>query len=238
MACHPVGGSPQILPSRAAPLPECPVVSHPIGWEFCAGGLAALLVVAVATFIARKNAATRLPGGATFSAKDSWATDLTALIAAMGAIGAAASDKFPNTVDEQSIVEFSVGGGLLLLVAACAPIAYAALASAQPPRAGAHTISSAGTVGLVAAAFLTLTATFGSLVGVAVIAHDAHFGDASKLAVYGACGLGGALVAVYSVRTVTTLLSATCELLPTLTGMIVVSCCGPDELSRTRIALL
>ncbi len=224
-------------PSRVPPLPDCPTVSHPIGWEFAVGAGTALLVVVVVVVLARgswlrQSAAdatsrsksgrairleplvgTKLPAGATFSTKDSWATDLTALIAAIGVVAAAVSDKFPDTVDQQSVLAFSVGIGMLALVATFAPIAYAAFAgttdaAGNEPRPASERNPSGNAVGLLIAAFLTLTASFGSLVGILVIVTGARVGQGTKTWIWIACLVGIGLVAVYAGRTLLTLLEA------------------------------
>jgi hypothetical protein len=269
MACHSLGTPDTPQPSRVPPLPDCPTVSHPIGWEFAVGAGTALIVVVVAYLLARRSwlhqpaadatsrsksgwasrlepfVGTKLPAGATFSAKDSWATDLTALIAAIGVVAAAVSDKFPDTVDKRSVLAFSVGIGMLALVATFAPIAYAAFAGttdaeANGPSPATERNPSGNAFGLLTASFLTLTASFGSLVGILVIVTGARIGVGTKTWIWIACLVGIGLVAVYAGRTLLTLLEAARGKsdFARLSGMVVLTCCGSEDVPRVRIALL
>ena len=257
---------PQPLPTSSSPV--CPGVTHPIGWELAIGAGLALIVLAIVVGWRRPSLAGKLPGAATFSAKDSWATNLTALVAGVGAIAAVVSDKFPDVVDKQSILEFSVGAALLALVATFAPVAYVAVAGAENPsdthERGAEQRSgetsprdeppavatdrlergtkrpSRCALGLLLASFLTLTASFGALAGIPVVAVQAHLTVWTKASIWIATAAGGVLIALYAVRALRRLLLAAAqdEDFTRLVGLVVVSCCGSDATTRVRIALL
>ncbi len=100
--------------------------------------------------------------------------------------------------------------------------------------------------GLLGAAVLTLTGTYGSLVGVLVTVVDIHLSDGAKLVVWIGCILAVLLVASYAINTLRRLLDAATddaagalERLPRLTGAVSLSCCGsrPDAVD-VRVYLL
>src|SRR6478735_6386178 len=91
------------LSTAAAAADEPPVNAtnwHILEWSLVFGLFAAAAVVAFAALPFRlSDKGMRFPGGAAFSAKDSWATTLTELVAAVGIAGAAFADKFTGVVD-------------------------------------------------------------------------------------------------------------------------------------------
>ena len=257
MAPHPV---PIPLPSNVA---LEPTVAHPIPAQFVGGLFVALLCVIVAALWGRlwKRSVRQatLPDGATWNFKDSWASNVTAALTGVGAVGIAVADKFPDIVAARSIQEFGVGMAMLGVVAVLAPIAYSAF-SASPEIGGiaadrsgsaiTATMTNAGgrVGGLLIAATLTLTAAFGSLIGALVLVDSANLDTTTKAWLSIACAAAVVLLVVYAVNSLRILLANLPKKdayangvakLALLSGLITVSCCDSEpKASRIRISLL
>lgn len=301
-----MSSSPSLLHLVAGP----PRPTHPIGWELLFGVALAVWCVGYAARIRDRKSFSRtsslvLPNAATWKFTDSWATNLTAVVAAVGAIGAAVADKFQDVVATRSVLEFGVGSALLGVLAVLAPVAYVALsldpketgvgeANAAGPRsvastspneesidsevAGVRSVASTSTAGafpddrsttspaagttaawaapngsgwgLLAAAVLTLAASFGSLVGVVVLMIGAHLEWPTRVAISLGCLLAAGLIARYAIRTLQIIFDAApssrqdfdepaAAKLAGVTGIFNVSCCGSaPEATRIRVSLL
>jgi hypothetical protein len=98
-------------------------------WWGLGGGIVALAVVLyIGAFMVpqKRDRKPDLPAGATWKWADSWATNLTGLIAALGTAAAFFSDQLKTLIDQSVLVTYGLATALLLAVAACAPVAYAA----------------------------------------------------------------------------------------------------------------
>lgn len=140
-----------------------------LSWVGVAGVATSILTIVVALVMAwrRDNKVSRAdtsdlgaeppPTAAEWKFSDSWASNLTALIAAIAAIVAAFGDDLGSAVSKLQAAEFAVAVAAMVALAATAPVAYVAFSRVKG-RTNEGTVT-----GLVVAAFLTLTATFGSL---------------------------------------------------------------------------
>jgi hypothetical protein len=238
---------------------DCPVSSHPIVFELAIGfGLAvAVLALTVRVMLGKpekygvmlgqpekRSKTTALPAAASWSFSDSWATNITAVMTAVGAVGTAVADKFPNVVAESSVLEFGVGGAFLGVIAVLAPVAYAAASKSPVGTArGEDDVPGGGRwPSLLAAAAMTLTGAFGSLIGVLVLTVDARLGDWTKAWIWILCLASLGLIAWYAFNTLRWVLEATMKEpagVARFAGLFTVSCCGGQAGSvRVRVALL
>jgi hypothetical protein len=104
-------------------------VEQPIVWTGLIGGLVGmfgvgLLAIAV-IFEEPRRTPPGLPPAATWTWSESWASNLTALITALSAIAAVFSNSLDPLVDQSVLVTFGLTTAALLVLAACAPLAYA-----------------------------------------------------------------------------------------------------------------
>jgi hypothetical protein len=111
-----------------------------------------------------------LAAAASWKFSDSWASNLTAVTAAAAAIFTGISDKVSGLFSTGELTGFSVGSTVFLLVAAVAPLAYAACQS-RPARTNNKTEPRGTVFGLALSTWLTTTAVLGALSLVGLIMH-------------------------------------------------------------------
>ena len=97
------------------------------------------------------------PGSAKWSLSDSWATNITGLMAAFAAITAAFGDGLETTISKTQAAEFAVTCAVGVALAALGPLVYVI----GTTRIDDQTEGTLG--GVLAMAFVTLTAAFGTL---------------------------------------------------------------------------
>lgn len=174
-----------------------------IEWGLWGWLLGLLIVAGIGAYITKvKAGGPRLPAGGTWTWSDSWASNLTAILTALGAAATFVSDQLEPLVDQAVVVAFGLTAALLLVGAACAPLVYAACQvvtdDAGDQKAGS---ALAGTwYGWCLASAVTVGAVEGSLsAALRSVGLTAHGGlRAAVLAVVGAIML---LVLGYAART-------------------------------------
>src|SRR5262249_50891596 len=108
------------------------------------------------------------PAGAQWRVSDSWASNLTAITAALGALVTLISDKLSGIFDAGAIPVFAITTALLLVVAALGPVAYTTLQE----RADKPVVHLRGTwPGVLVSTGITMFAVMGSLGAVGATAH-------------------------------------------------------------------
>ena len=195
---------------------------------------------------------TMLPAGAKWSFSDSWATNLTALIAATGAVAAIFLDDLKDVFGTQAPLAYMMTMSAMLVVAALAPVVYTVfqrqVASAEskgPSNDGAaSTTELQGTLlGWCLSAAVTAYAVSGSLS--AAFRFSLAIGKSSGVAwvICVAIVVVIVLVMAYVVRSFFILFRAvqpgSTVNVNSLVGLVTVSCCsGVEGTTRARISLL
>jgi hypothetical protein len=152
-----------------------------VGWVVIASLPASVATVALAAILAlflrnrvpksagTETAETAPPTSAEWKFSDSWAANLTGIIAVIAAIVGAFGDALNASISKVQAAEFAVTLGALVAVTALAPLVYATLSRTvnrkQRDAAKEDDFGQPrGTInGLLGAAFLTLVGTFGAL---------------------------------------------------------------------------
>jgi hypothetical protein len=179
-----------------------------------------------------------LPVAAGWSFKDSWAADLTALLAAGAAIVAAFGEPLESVVPKIVVAQLAVVAAFGTAVTALGPILYSTL---QEWKLGDDGLPAASgtTRGLLAAAAATLIGLFASLGALAWVAAGRDWSVGGAVFVV-ALLFVSALVAAYAARTLNVLLSwATipdsknrdASRSKVLVGILTQGCCGDQETS-------
>jgi hypothetical protein len=215
-----------------------------VWWGLLGGVVAFAVVLGYGFAVAGGRQANKpfLPPGATWKWSDSWASNLTAIITALGTVAAFFSGKLKRLVDQDIMVTYGLTTAVLLVVAACAPLAYAACQSLQGRGDEASTNPRKRLVGTwygwCLASALTVAAVEGSLAaGGWSIWLAAH--GALRWTIVAVPVLIAALVFVYAARTFHLLLeSARSNNLEALTGIIAMPPSPVDEQSVPRMTLL
>lgn len=172
-----------------------------------------------------------LPAGATWTLAESWASNLTAIVTAVGLVAGVLSDKLAEIVRVGPVVAFALSSALFLAIAALAPIVYT-ICQTSHAEDGVH-----GTwTGWCLSAAVTLFAVDGALssaIAATVIAADGL--TVGILA--GLLGLMAVLVAIYVWRSYALIVKASRP--ESLVGTFQITCCsGAPNGVRVRVALL
>jgi hypothetical protein len=200
-------------------------------WALVGGGfLSAATVVGVLLFwrlatdhpnMLSKPGRDPIPSSATWKFSDSWASNLTGLIAALAAIITAFGDDVP-AVGKTQAAQFAVAAAVLVALTATAPLIYATLAPGHLGGPDEPDLSQVkySKLALFASAFVTLVGSFGTLFALAWVifyrsdlSEDGRTGSVTLGYVHRgtawleiAPGIAAAVVCAYAVRTLIQLL--------------------------------
>lgn len=117
-------------------------IEQPVVWAGLIGGLVGMfgvgLLALAVIFEEPRTTPPALPAGATWTWSESWASNLTAIMTVLGSLAAIFSGKLRSLVDQSVLVTYGLTTTALLVLAACAPLAYAILQEADrvPQTAG------------------------------------------------------------------------------------------------------
>jgi hypothetical protein len=178
-----------------------------------------------------------LPAGAQWKISDSWASNLTAITAALGALVTVISDKVSSVFDDSAIPVFAITTALMLVVAAIGPLAYTTLQQYHPGGGTGDHLEGTGP-GLLIGTWVTLLAVMGSLAAVgATTRHIPGLGTGPRSAVWIVLGVVAIGVAVYALRTIDWLIrdaNSTPSTKRSLAGVTTVNCCEPETSPAAR----
>jgi hypothetical protein len=180
------------------------------------------------------------PAGAQWKVSDSWASNLTAITAGLGALVTVVSDKLSGVFDAGAIPVFAITAAVMLVAAALGPVAYTTMQQYRADGSDGHL---EGTWrGVLVASGVTLFTVMGSLAAVgATVHHLQGVPTGGQFVVWVVLIVIAFGIFLYAVRTIQWLVqdaSGAADPKRSLAGITTVDCCAGATPAARRMSLL